>query len=73
MLDVIFIIVISILTSKFVAKNFESIYVNNIHIHHWMWGLIGLIISFIYKYKYTSAVLLGIILEGLSYNDRFVL
>lgn len=73
MLDLIFVIVISIITSKLVAKNFESIYVNNIHIHHWIWGLIGLIISLIYKYKYTSAVLLGIVLEGLSYNDRFVL
>ena len=38
-----------------------------------MWGLIGLIISFIYKNKYITAVLLGIVLEGLSYNDRFVL
>lgn len=73
MIDILFTVIISIFSSNIIAKNFKSIYINNLHIHHWMWGLIGLIISFIYKNKYITAVLLGIVLEGLSYNDRFVL
>ena len=73
MIDIIFIVIISIFSSNIIAKNFNSLYINDLHIHHWMWGLVGLIISFIYKNKYITAVLLGIVLEGLSYNDRFVL
>ena len=73
MIEIILTIVFSIIWSNYVAKNCKSLHLNNKHIHHWMWGSIGLLISFFYKLKFTSAVFLGIVLEGLSYNDRFVI
>jgi hypothetical protein len=66
-------VLISILFTNIIAKNFKSLYMKNHHIHHWMWGLIGLIISYISKLKNLTYIFFGIVLEGLSYNDRFVI
>lgn len=63
--------IFSFIYSRIVAKNIKSIYINNKHIHHWIWGSILLILF--YKNKLMVSILLGIVMEGLSYNDRFVL
>ena len=50
-------------------SNIEHAY----HIHHWIWGTILLIISLIYGNIWFSTILLGIVVEGLLYSDRFVI
>ena len=52
----------------FGVSNVERIY----HIHHWVWAAIGTIILIFLGYLWLAAFLGGIILQGLTYEDRFM-
>jgi hypothetical protein len=43
------------------------------HIHHWMWAILITIILFLFDYSYYSMFFLGITLQGLTYEDRFMI
>ena len=75
--------IISFIMSKIVANNVSSIKIKGFHIHHWMWGLVILSLLINKKEKkknnvinsnkeYLIAIFLGIVMEGLSYSDRFI-
>ena len=66
-------LLISILFTTLISQNFKSLYINNYHIHHWMWALILYIISLFYKNVYISTIFLGITAQGLLYKDKFVI
>lgn len=46
-----------------------------LHIHHWIYGVVILIILLIFKFYNPSVFgfLMGIIVQGLFYKDRFVI
>jgi hypothetical protein len=55
-------------------KTCYHINIINIHWHHWLLGVIALIISELYKNKYTEFIrgyLFVIIIHGLLYEDCF--
>ena len=55
--------------------NKGSLYCYNIHIHHWLIGLIGLIILSFVPNTWFKSILTGVFLaafiDGLLFNDRF--
>ena len=66
-------LLISISFTTLISIHFKSIYINNYHIHHWIWGLILYIISLFYDNVYISTIFLGITSQGLLYKDKFVI
>lgn len=66
-----FILLCSFLICKYIAKNFKSIYFGNYHIHHWMWALFGFLICTYFDFKIIKLIFLGILFEGLSYDDWY--
>ena len=82
-INYIIIFLFSFLMSNIVANNVSSIKIEGFHIHHWMWGLVILLLLINKKEKkkknvinsnkdYLIAIFLGIVMEGLSYSDRFI-
>ena len=65
------ILIISILITRYIATIFNSIYIKNFHIHHWVWGLGGVFLSSYFDYKYLKIIFLGITTEGLTYDDWY--
>ena len=55
-INYIIIFLFSFLMSKIVANNVNSIIINDFHIHHWIWGLVLLIIAIISKKDYLIAI-----------------
>ena len=52
----------------FGVSTIERVY----HIHHWVWASLSCILAIILNYWEVGAFLLGIALQGLSYEDRFM-
>ena len=69
----VLIFIISFLASKIIAYSCKSIFFNKYHIHHWMWALVIILIPIIYRNLWFTILILGILVEGLTYNDRFVI
>jgi hypothetical protein len=46
-----------------------------VHIHHWIWGLLLLVLALLFDIHTPLIVglLIGSILQGLTYRDRFVI
>ena len=73
LINITLLFIFSLLTSTLIAHTNKSLYISKYHIHHWIWGTILLIISLIYGNIWFSTILLGIVVEGLLYSDRFVI
>ena len=72
-LPYILIFIISFLSSKIIAYSCNSILINKYHIHHWMWALVIIFIPIIYRNLWFTILILGILIEGLTYKDRFLI
>ena len=47
-----------------------------VHLHHWIWGAVILVFILAYtklQYPWALGLLVGTILQGLHYRDRFVI
>jgi hypothetical protein len=44
-----------------------------VHIHHWIWASVILIVFILLKFQnyFLMGILVGIMIQGLSYTDRF--
>lgn len=46
-------------------------YIGSLRIHHWMWGIFGIILSLFYELYLVCGICFFFMLHGLSYDDCF--